>query len=175
MLFRSEYATKLDTVRKMVAGGKPVPAVQARCVPNGMPTMMYIDGAMYQFLLTPGRFTVVTDTHDVRRAYTDGRKHPEDPDNSYGGDGVAHWEKDTLVVDTIGLLPELPVVPGVQGGGKVHVVERIHLTGPDKLEIATTLTDDSLSAPYSYTRTYTRHRGANMEENICLPEPDLKL
>lgn len=33
---------------------------------------------------------------------TDGRKHRDDLDNSYFGDSVAHWEGDTLVVDTVG-------------------------------------------------------------------------
>jgi hypothetical protein len=173
--FAAPYAAKLAKVRQIVASGKPVPSVQSRCVPNGMPTMMYIQGAAYQFLLTPGRFTVITDTHDVRRAFTDGREHTSDPDNSYGGEGVAHWEGTTLVVDTLGLLPELPIVPGVAGAGKVHVVERIHLVSDDKLQVDTSVTDDSLTAPYTYTHSYTRHRGANMEENICLPEPDLKL
>ena len=173
--FTPEYQAKLDAVRKAVSAGKPVPAVQSRCVPDGMPTMMYLTGAQYQFLLTPGRMTVISDTHDVRRIYTDGRKHPEDPDNTYGGDGIGHWEGDTLVADTVGLLAELPIVPGVTGGGMVHVVERFHLASPDSLQVDTVVTDSSLTGPYSYTRTYARHRGATMEENICLPEPELKL
>ncbi len=173
--FNAPYAAKLVKVRGAVASGKPVPPIQNRCVPNGMPTMMYLPGANYQFLLTPGRFTVISDTHEVRRAFMDGRDHSTDPDDSYGGEGVGHWEDTTLVVDTIGILPELPLVPGVAGAGKVHVVERIHLVSDDKLQVDTTITDDSLSAPYAYTHTYTRHRGANMDENICLPEPDLKL
>jgi hypothetical protein len=32
----------------------------------------------------------------------DGRKHPEDLDPSWYGHSIGSWEKDTLVIDTVG-------------------------------------------------------------------------
>ena len=34
---------------------------------------------------------------------TDGRLHSEDPDVSFNGESVGHWEGETLVVDTIAI------------------------------------------------------------------------
>jgi hypothetical protein len=31
-----------------------------------------------------------------------GRKHPDDPDLTFNGHSIGHWEGDTLVVDTVG-------------------------------------------------------------------------
>ena len=40
---------------------------------------------------------------DFRIIHTDGRPHQKDPDPTFNGDSVAHWEGDTLVIDTIAL------------------------------------------------------------------------
>lgn len=40
---------------------------------------------------------------DIRMVHMDGRPHPKDPDPSFNGDSTAHWEKDTLVIDVVGI------------------------------------------------------------------------
>src|ERR1700722_12289059 len=41
--------------------------------------------------------------NNFRVVHTDGRSHAKDPDPGFYGDEVAHWEGDTLVIDSIAL------------------------------------------------------------------------
>jgi hypothetical protein len=73
------------------------------CLPAGVPGIM-LHTIQYEFLFTPGRVTMLTENGEVRRFYTDGRRHLslDELTKSYEGDSIGHWEGDTLVVDTIG-------------------------------------------------------------------------
>jgi hypothetical protein len=141
----------------------------ANCAPYGLPESMHLPYPI-EFLFTPGRVTIAIEVDSVvRRIYTDGRKLPEDPDPMYQGSSIGHWDGDTLVVDTIGLNPETSPIMGISGHGPdLHITERIRLITPDILEIATTLTDpEMLTAPYTTTATYERHRDWTIMEYIC--------
>jgi len=146
------------------------------CLPEGMPSFVLMTLNAVEFLVTPGRVTVLGefDGNRLRRIYTDGRGHPEDPDLTFNGHSIGHWEADALVVDTVGFLPQV-YIPlgqsvGVPSNGDLHVVERIRLTGPD------TLVDDMLitapkvlTKPWAYSRTFTRRRdrGFDVVEASC--------
>jgi len=110
------------------------------CLPEAMPSWMLITHNAMEFLFTPGRVTILgeSDGNRLRRIYTDGRPHPADPDPTFHGHSIGHWEGQTLVVDTIGILPETYIAPseavGLPNNGDMHVVERIHLVGPDILQ-----------------------------------------
>ena len=129
------------------------------CLPEGMPSWMLITHNALEFLFTPGRVTILgeSDGNRLRRIYTDGRPHPADPDPTFHGHSIGHWEGDTLVIDTVGILPEtyiaLSEAVGLPNNGDMHVVERIHLTGPDKLA-----DDLEISAPKVLTKTWKTSR-----------------
>lgn len=146
------------------------------CLPEAMPSWMLITHNPLEFLFTPGRVTVLgeSDSNRLRRIYTDGRGHPQDPDPTFHGDSIGHWEGGTLVVDTVAILPEALIAVseavGVPNNGDVHVVERIHLTGPDTLADDLTITAPKVfTAPWKTTRLYTRLRGAGSDfvEGVC--------
>ena len=42
------------------------------------------------------------ESNTYRQIYTDGRKLPDDPQPTWMGYSVGHWEGDTLVVDSAG-------------------------------------------------------------------------
>jgi hypothetical protein len=141
----------------------------ANCLPPGMPTIMFQPYDV-EFLFTPGRVTIIQEAYmQVRRVFTDGRGHPADLDPTFNGHSIGHWEGDTLVVDTAGLGHKTPLgFNRLQHGPNLHVVERIRLTAPDKLEDQMTLTDpDVLAKPWHLVRTYTRHRDLDQLEFIC--------
>jgi len=60
---------------------------------------------------------------DFRIIHTDGRPHPKDPDPTFNGNSVAHWEGDTLVVDTIAI-DERANFGGFFHSDQEHVIER---------------------------------------------------
>jgi hypothetical protein len=170
------------------AAGKQIAALEADdqagrphglfldCLPEAMPSWMLISHNAMEILFTPGRVTLLgeSDGNRMRRIYTDGRGHPADPDPSFHGHSVGRWDGDTLVVDTIGILPEALLAigesVGVPANGDVHVVERIHLTGPDVLADDLTITAPHvLTAPWKTTRLFKRQRGQTAEivEGVC--------
>ena len=118
--------------------GRPFPIID-HCFPTGMPSWMLITHNAFEILFTPGRVTILGegDGNRLRRIYTDGRPHPADPDPSFHGHSIGHWEQGTLVVDTVALLPQaylaVSEAVGVPNNGDMHIVERLHLLGPDTL------------------------------------------
>jgi hypothetical protein len=147
------------------------------CLPESMPSWMLITHNAMEFLFTPGRVTILgeSDGNRLRRIYTDGRPHPDDPDPTFHGHSIGHWQGETLVVDTVGVLPETYIASseavGLPNNGDMHIVERIHVVGPD------TLQDDlEITAPHVLRRTWKtslilfrqRARKYDIVEGVCL-------
>jgi hypothetical protein len=148
----------------------PHDSPMANCVPPGMPGIMSQPYPI-EILYTPGMVTVIAEAFmQVRHIYTDGRAHPDDPDLTYNGNSIGHWDGDTLVVDSVGFSKDTPLGMnmGVKHSEKMHIVERFHLADPKTLEIATTIDDpEALSKPWSRTITYARHPDWTLAEYIC--------
>jgi hypothetical protein len=150
--------------------------VYVNCLPEGMPSFVIMTLNATEFLFTPNRVTILGefDGNRLRRIYTDGRPHPADPDLTFNGHSTGHWEGGTLVVDTVALLPEtfLPLGQGVAvpNNGDMHIVEHIHLTGPDTLRWELDITAPKvLAAPWHVARDFVRQadRKAEITEASC--------
>ena len=158
------YAEKLKAYNEARAQGNEQDTPAANCVPPGMPEMM---GQPYpiQIMFGPGQISLQAEAYQqIRHIYTDGRKHPDDPNQTYNGDSVGHWEGGTLIVDTVGFTADTPLG---QNYGIRHS-EKMRLTDPDTLEIVTTIDDpEALAAPLTNTRTFKRHRDWTIAEYVC--------
>jgi len=148
--------------------------IYINCLPEGMPSFMLMTLNALEILYTPGRITMLGefDGNRLRRIYVDGRPHPADPDLTFNGHSIGHWEGQTLVVDTVAILPEvfLPLGQGVglPNDGDMHIVEHIRLTAPDVLQDDLLITaPHKLAKPWAYTRRFKRHRDANIVEASC--------
>ena len=137
--------------------------------------MLVTHNAM-EILFTPGRVTMLgeSDGNRLRRIYTDGRRHPDIPDPTFHGHSIGHWEGDTLVVDTVDILPQAPLAiseaVGVPNDGDMHVVERIHLADKDILHVDLEITAPKiLTAPWKTTRIFFRQRARKFDivEGVC--------
>jgi hypothetical protein len=158
--------------------GRPFPVID-HCFPTGMPSYMLITHNAFELLFTPGRVTLLGegDGNRIRRIYTDGRKHPPDPDPSFHGHSIGHWEGQTLVVDTIALLPQVYLAVneavGIPNDGDMHIVERIHLLNADTLADDLEITANKLlSKPWKTRRKFTRERAQKFDivEGECEQE-----
>jgi hypothetical protein len=147
------------------------------CLPEGMPSWMLITHNAFEVLFTPGRVTLLgeMDGNRLRRIYTDGRPHPQDPDPSFHGHSIGHWEGQTLVVDTVAVLPQSYIAVGeavgIPNNGDMHIVERIYLADRDHLHDELTITAPKvLSRPWKTTRIYFRQRARKYDivEGVCL-------
>jgi hypothetical protein len=155
--------------------GRPFEIID-HCFPTGMPSWMLITHNAFEVLFTPGRVTLLGegDGNRLRRIYTDGRPHPPDPDPSFHGHSIGHWEGDTLVIDTVGLLPQVYLAVneavGIPNDGDMHVVERMRLKGADTLYDELDITAAKLlSKTWHTTRKYYRQRAQKYEivEGVC--------
>lgn len=173
--WKPDQAAQIAALQALEKEGKPR-NIYVNCLPEGLPSSVTQTLNAVEFLVTPGRVTILGefDGNRLRRIWTDGRGHPADPDPSFSGHSIGRWEKDALVIDTVGFLPQvfIPMGQGVglPNNGDMHIEERIHLTGPD------TLQDDIvvhapkvLAAPWKASRTFTRHRAREYDivESSC--------
>ena len=143
-------------------------AQTANCLPPGMPQIMDQPYPI-EVLVTPKKVTIIQEAYmQVRSIFVDGRKLPDDPDLTFNGASVGHWEGDTLVVDTVGLAPEVELGDGIAHSDKVHMIERIRLSDPNMLEVSTRIEDpEVLAKPWEYVSRYARHRDWSLAEYIC--------
>jgi len=165
-------------IKKMYAdeeAGHPFEIID-HCFPTGMPSWMLITHNAMEVLFTPGRVTILGegDGNRMRRIYTDGRSHPADPDPSFHGDSVGHWEDGTLVIDTVGLLPQAYLAVneavGVPNNGDMHIVERLHLQGPNTLQDDLDITASKvLTKTWHTSRKFYRQRAQKygIVEGVC--------
>jgi hypothetical protein len=155
--------------------GRPTPLF-TNCLPESMPAWALITHNAQEFLFTPGRVTILgeSDANRLRRIYTDGRKMPDDPELSFHGYSIGHWEGETLVVETRGIRPQtifaVSEAAGVPNNGDVKIVERFHLVSKDVLHDDIEITAPNvLTAPWKTTREFFRQRARKFEivEGVC--------
>jgi hypothetical protein len=163
-----EYQKRFDEYRAGMERGENQQGQTANCVPPGMPQIM-TQPYPVEFLFTPGKVTVAIEAYSqMRRVFTDGRKHPADPDPTFQGHSIGHWEGDTLVIDTIGFIPTSLISMGVGHSDQMRIVERIHKIAADTMEISTTIIDPKvLLEPWTVARNYVRHKDWDMQEYVC--------
>jgi hypothetical protein len=157
--------TQIDFLFAEDRAGRPK-LILDHCLPHGMPSWMLITHNAMEILFTPDRVTMLGegDGNRIRRIFTDGRQHPDDPDLTIHGHSVGHWEGETLVVDTVGILPQSYIAVseavGIPNNGGMHIVERIRLRDADTLAVELAITAPRvLTSTWTTTRLYVRRRG----------------
>lgn len=170
-----ESAKQVEDMIKQEKAGHPA-LLFAHCLPESMPGWMLISHNALEILFSPGRVTMLgeSDGNRLRRIYTDGRKHPGDPDETFHGHSIGHWERQTLVVDTVAVRPQtyIPITEsvGVPNGGNMRVIERWHLSGADELhDEMEIIAPHVLAKPWKTTRIWYRQRKQKYDivEGVC--------
>jgi hypothetical protein len=144
----------------------------ALCFPPGMPRMMSMIYGM-EILQTPKAIAITSEFQaETRRIWMDLKAHPpaEDLDDSYAGHSIGRWVGDVLVVDTVGVRPDVAMdASGLPHGPRMRIVERFRQTAPGVLEDAITVHDpDVFVAPWRSTRTYHYRPDLRLQEYSCL-------
>ncbi len=94
--------------------------------------------------------------------------HPKDPDPTWMGDSVAHWEGDTLVVDTVGFNDKTEI-NGYKHTEALHIVERFSRPEFDSLQYQAMIEDPNVfERPFAVNRTFgLRPDLAKVDEFVC--------
>ena len=94
--------------------------------------------------------------------------HPNDPDPTWMGDSVAHWEGDTLVVDTVGFNDKTEI-NGYKHTEALHIVERFSRPEYGTLQYQAVIEDPNVfERPFAVNRTFPlRPDLAKVDEFVC--------
>jgi hypothetical protein len=143
------WAAQLRAQRKG-DGNKDNP--DALCLPLGL-TQLHMHPQPREIVQTPREIIVLYEANgNVRRILTDGRKLPNnDPNPWFYGYSVAHWEDDTLVVETTGFRDDVWLdVEGSPLTNTGKMTERWRRPKFGLMQIDITIED-----PKAYTKPFT--------------------
>ena len=112
-----------------------------RCITFSVPSLVAGYNSYYQILQVPGYVVLLMEMiHDVRIIPLDGRPHIGNRIRQWHGDSRAHWEGDTLVIDTTNYSPK-SYFKGSQDN--LHVTERFTRVGPNSINYEFTVEDQA--------------------------------
>ena len=170
---KGETIPLLPEAKKLMDARQSKDDPEANCLPTGVPRRDPYPWRLVQtpthakathiFLLFEGNI------HSYRQIFMDGRKHPDDPDPTWYGHSVGHFEGDTLVVDTVGFNDKFWFdFRGHPHTEKLHTIERYTRTDLGTMVIETTIDDPgAYSKPFKVTFTARLRPGEELMEYIC--------
>ncbi len=132
-----------------------------RCLTRGVPGSMLPAGYnnAYRFIQTPDSFTIVHEMiHDVRVIPLNKDSHIDSKVKLFMGDSVAHWEGDTLVVETTNYNNRGMIASSSAGGRLkgVPVTENLHVTERfTRVSEGTIMWEARITDPEIYTQPFT--------------------
>jgi hypothetical protein len=146
-------------IKSMTATDFELGRASVNCMPRGVPGMFLINPYPFQIVQNPGLFVQLDElNNNFRVVHTDGRAHNPDPDPSFDGDEVGHWEGDTLVIDVIAIDERTwNNFTGWFHSDQEHVIERITRPSMNYLNVQVTIEDPKVlskawtSAPRVWT------------------------
>jgi len=145
------------------------------CEPLSTPAMFdYPTFNSMEFVSTPDRIYQLFEYHREWRTWWLNVDHPKDLEPSYEGHSTAHWEGDTLVVDTIGYNGKT-MISGAVGHRKsdaFRLVERYRRVDYEHLELEMTFYDPKAWGGKSWTgfhKYFKRVPKESFQEFICSP------
>ena len=151
--------------------GEPVADAPTGCLPHGIPRLLASPYPI-QIITTPDQMTWVHEVNRNQRYIYMNEEHPKSLKPTYLGHSVAHWEGDTLVIDTIGLNDKTRIdEEGITHSDQLHVVEHIRkldVKGVPTLENLITITDPVMfTQPWTTKRVYKARPEVRLMEYAC--------
>jgi hypothetical protein len=170
-IYKPEYWARVQNFDANSNDNDPAYHCMAAGVPRiGVPSHIAQSPTMLT-LIYPGQGGLLATQTTYRIIPMDGRQHTplDDLDGTWNGEGIGHWEGDTMVIDTIGFNSStyLDQVGGYFHGENMHVTERLHRDGNTLTWQATIDDPDVLLKPWT---TNKRVVLLNPDPKAVLPE-----
>jgi hypothetical protein len=108
--------------------------------------------------------------HSFRQIFLDRKEHPKDPNPSWWGDSIGHWENnDTLVVDTVGFNGLIWLdMAGHPASDQLHLTERYSRPDFGTLKWEITITDPAMyTKPWTVTEMTPLMTNGDLMEYVC--------
>src|SRR5262245_16990614 len=135
-----------------------------KCMPDG-PNYSAAGVGYKKFLQMPGMIVILQEDLTYRQIYMDGRALETDPNPSWMGYSVGHWEGDTRVVESNGYNDQTWLLGGYPHTEALRMTERFRRTDFGHLEIAVTFND-----PKAYNKPWTVPVSARLAPDTELME-----
>jgi len=122
------------------------------CLPRGVPGMFLINPYPIQLIQTPGQLVQLDELNNNWRVIPlDGHPHTKDADPTFNGEGIGHWDGDTLVIDVTGIDERTwNNFTGWFHSDEEHVIERLRRPDRNHLDYQVTIEDPKvLSKPWT--------------------------
>ncbi|HUA19414.1 MAG TPA: hypothetical protein VMB25_11765 [Bryobacteraceae bacterium] len=134
------------------------------CLPSGFPEKIAVTSP-WKIVETPGLTIFLYESRTIyRQVLTDGRELPQDPNPTWQGYSVGHWDGDTFVVESNGFNGKGWMdTNGHPTTDALHLIERYHRIDFGHLEILITIDD-----PKAYTKSWT-------VKEVAVYQPDTEL
>jgi hypothetical protein len=148
--------------------GKDAP--RATCLPDPFPYYHIVD--LTRIIQTPGLIAVLYQgsTNSIYRTiFTDGRQLPKDPNPTWLGYSVGHWEGDTLVVDSAGFNNKSWLdVEGHPQTEALRITERFQRRDFGHMDLMLTIDDPgAFTRPFSFKIDKTFAADTELLETVC--------
>ena len=148
--------------------GKDAP--RATCLPDPFAYYHMVDVA--RIVEAPGVIAILYQgtTNSVHRTiFTDGRGLPPDPNPTWMGYSVGHWEGDTLVVDTAGFNDRSWLdIEGHPHTEALHITERFRRRDFGHMDLVMTIDDPkAFTRPFSLRIPKTLAPDTDLLESVC--------
>ena len=147
------------------------------CDPVGYPRIAHGGAYPVEFVQTKDRLIEFFDFfYTYRTIYLDGRKVPDDPEPTWYGYSVGHWEGNTLVVGSAGFNDRSWLdTDGHPHSDQMQVEERFQRVDHDTIEAKMTVTDPkAYTGPWVTSVTWKLSPKQEMREDLCAPSDEAK-
>jgi hypothetical protein len=141
---------------------------EARCLPGGPPRAAPYHTSLFA---TPKLVLMLFEgnTHMYRQFFVDGSTHPKDLKPTFYGDSRAHWDGDTLVVDSVSFFEKSWYdFAGTPHTKDMHLTEEFHRLDYGNMEMKVTIEDPGVfTKPWVINRTTNLETDFDMTEYVC--------
>jgi hypothetical protein len=144
--------------------------VAEQCLPAAFPLAVMLS-EVHKIVQAPGMTMMLLELdNSYRQIYTDGRRLPKDPQPSWNGYSVGHWEGDVFVVETNGLNDKAWIdASGHPRSEEMRMVERYRRRDFGHMDIEITFTDPKYyTRPFSIKTTHLLEADSDILEYVCI-------
>ena len=137
------------------------------CLPQGPRVNHYVH--QQKIIQTPNLIVMLVEDLTYRQIFLDGRELPKDPNPSFMGYSVGHWDGDTLVVESSGFKDTLWLdLYGHPHTEALRITERFKRTDFGHMEIQETIDDPkAFNKPFTITLSAYLLPDSELLEYVC--------
>jgi hypothetical protein len=142
------------------------------CLPLGPAEAL---GGSWRIIQSPAVVGLLHSSGNYRQIYLDGREPPRDPDPTWRGYSVGHWDGDTLVIETSGFNDRSWLDrAGHPHSESLRVTERFHRVDFGHMQFEITFRDpETLTEPLTISLAVNYLPDTEMSEYVCENERDV--